>query len=220
MMDFYRNVRWTFKLILCNVVSVASEPLCMRASQKTLSYTLARSLSKEVSLMRRRAFKTAVLLTSITCSGSEAAAPGNVFDWRPDRVSSLCEHSLQAAVIFAFGDHAISRIIETQTMFIRHTATELQRRVATQNAKTYYARLEPRKKDELKKKNIRYLAVPTVRSKETSPKAKEVLMVWDIPRESLVGQYAYEVNTVPTVGEVASYDKMRAEYIGKGPETL
>lgn len=69
-------------------------------------------------------------------------------------------------------------------------------------------------------KNIRYLAVPTVRSKETSPKAKEVLMVWDIPRESLVGQYAYEVNTVPTNGEVASYDKMRAEYIGKGPETL
>ena len=105
-------------------------------------------------------------------------------------------------------------------MFIRHTATELQRRVATQNAKTYYARLGAGKKNELKKKNIRYLAVPTVRSKETSPKAKEVLMVWDIPRESLVGQYAYEVNTVPTVGEVASYDKMRAEYIGKGPETL
>ena len=192
----------------------------MRASQKTLSHTPARSLSKEVSLMRRRAFKTAVLLTSITCSASEAGEPGNVFDWRPDRAPSVWEHSLHAAVIFAFGDHAISRSIQTQTMFIRHTATELQRRVATQNAKTYYARLEPRKKDELKKKKIRYLAVPTVRSKETSPKAKEVLMVWDIPRESLAGQYAYEVNTVPTVGEVASYDKMRAEYIGKGPETL
>jgi len=188
--------------------------------KKALSYTPARSLSKEVSLMKRGAFKIAVLLTSMTCSGSEAVAPGNVFGWCPDRVSSLCEHSLQAAVIFAWGDHAISRIIETQTMFIRHTATELQRRIATQNAKTYYARLEPRKKDELKKKKIRYLAVPTVRSKEISPKAKEVLMVWDIPRESLVGQYAYEVNTVPTVGEVASYDNMRAEYIGKGPERL
>ena len=170
--------------------------------------------------MRRGAFKIAVLLTSIACSASEAAAPGNVFDRRPDRVPSLCERSSQAAVIFAWADHITSRIIETQTMFIRHTATELQRRIAAQNAKTYYARLEPRKKDELKKKNIRYLAVPTVRSKETSPKAKEVLMVWDIPRDSLVGQYAYEVNTVPTVGEVASYDKMRAEYIGKGPETL
>jgi hypothetical protein len=170
--------------------------------------------------MKRAAFKSAVLLTSIAFSASEAAALGNVFDRRPDRVPILWEHPSQAAVIFAWGDHAISRTIETQTMFIRHTATELQRRIATQNAKTYYARLEPRKKDELKKKNIRYLAVPTVRSKETSPKAKEVLMVWDIPRESLAGQYVYEVNTVPNNGEVASYDKMRAEYIGKGPETL
>jgi hypothetical protein len=170
--------------------------------------------------MKRGAFKIGLILTSITCSASEAAAPGNVFDWRPDRVSSLCEHSLHAAVIFAFGDHAISRIIETQTMFIRHTATELQRRIATQNAKTYYARLGPREKKELKKKNIRYLAVPTVRSKQTSPKAKEVLMIWDMPRESLVGEYVYELDTAPTAGEVASYDKMRAEYIGKGPETL
>lgn len=105
-------------------------------------------------------------------------------------------------------------------MFIRHTATELQRRVAAQNAKTYYAHLGPAKKNELKKKNIHYLAVPTVRSKQTSPKAKEVLMVWDIPRESLVGQNVYELNTAPTVGQVASYDKVRAEYIGKGPETL
>ena len=145
---------WTFKLILCNVVNVASEPLCMRASQKTLSYTPARSLSKEVSLMRRGAFKIAVLLTSITCSASEAAAPGNVFDWCPDRAPSVCEHSLHAAVIFAWGDHATSRIIETQTMFIRHTATELQRRIATQNAKTYYARLGPGKKTSLRKRTF------------------------------------------------------------------
>jgi hypothetical protein len=45
-------------------------------------------------------------------------------------------------------------------------------------------------------------------------------MVWDIPRESLVGQNVYELNTAPTVGEVASYDKVRAEYIGKVPTTL
>ena len=170
--------------------------------------------------MKRGVFKIAVLLTSIASSALEAAAPGNVFDSRPDRVPSLCKHSWRAAVIFAWADHTTSRIIETQTMFIRHTATELQRRIAAQNAKTYYAHLGPRKKNELKKKNIRYLAVPTVRSKQTSPKAKEVLMVWDIPRESLVGQNVYELNTAPTVGEVASYDKVRAEYIGKGPESL
>jgi hypothetical protein len=171
-------------------------------------------MARSLEFLKRRAFKIVVLLTSMTFSASEAAAPGDVFDRRPDRVPSFCERSFQVAVIFP------SRIIETQTMFIRHTATELQRRIATQNAKAYFARLGPGKKKELKKKNIRYLAVPTVRSKQTSPKAKEVLMIWDIPRESLAGEYVYELDTAPTVGEVASYDKMRAEYIGKGPETL
>jgi hypothetical protein len=181
-------------------------------------YSQARSLSKEVSLIRRGAFKIAVLLTSIACSAPEAAAPACVFDKHRDRVPNLWEHFSQAAVILAFTNHGMSRIIQQQTSFIRHTATELQRRIAEQNAKAYYARLGAGKKNELKKKNIRYLAVSTVRSKQTSPKAKAVLMIWDIPRESLVGEYVYELDTAPTVGEVASYDKMRAEYIGKGPE--
>jgi hypothetical protein len=153
-----------------------------------------------------------VLLAWIACSVS---APACVFDKRPDRVPGLYEHFSQTAVIFAFADHTIFRSVTTQTMLIRHTATELQRRIAEQNAKTYYARLGAAKKNELKKKKIRYLAVPTVRSKQTSSKAKEVLMIWDIPRESLVGEYVYELDTAPTVGEVASYDKMQAEYIGK-----
>src|SRR5437899_210586 len=147
----------------------------LRRSQKTLTYTRARltytrarSVSKEVSLMRRGAFKTAVLLTSITCSASEAAAPGNAFDRRPDCAPSLCEHSLQAAVIFAWADHTTSRIIETQTMLIRHTATELQRRIAAQNAKTYYAHLGPRKKNEAKEKKNRYLAVANAADQQTS----------------------------------------------------
>src|SRR5260370_38880261 len=83
---------------------------------------------------------------------------------------------------FAVGERALGRSIDTQAMFIRHTATKLQRQVAEQNARAYVARLAPEKKLALKKKKIQYLAVPTVRSKETSPEAKEVLMIWDIPR--------------------------------------
>jgi hypothetical protein len=99
-------------------------------------------------------------------------------------------------------------------MFIRHTATELQRRIAERNARAYYAQLEPAKKEQLKKKKIHYLAVPTVRSKETSPKAKEVLMIWDIPRESLVGQNVYELTSAPAIGQLASYDNLQADYVG------
>jgi deoxyribodipyrimidine photolyase len=120
-----------------------------------------------------------------------------------------------AAASFAFGEHTLGRVIDSQAMFIRHTATQLQRQTAEQNAKAYVARLAPEKKLALKKKRVQYLAVPTVRSKETSPEAKDVLMIWDIPREKLVGKNVYELTTTPAVGKLASYDNLVAEYVGK-----
>jgi hypothetical protein len=169
--------------------------------------------------MKRVAFKTAIILAAITCSVSEAA-PNNVLHRHRDRVPSLCEHFWQAAATFAWGELTTSRIIETQTMFIRRTATELQRRTAEKNAKTYLAQLGSEKKSALKKKNIHYLAVPTVRSKDTSPKAKEVIMIWDIPRESLAVQNVYELDSAPPVGKLATYDNLVAEYVGKRPSGL
>jgi hypothetical protein len=127
-------------------------------------------------------------------------------------ISSIIADS---SVTFAAGDRAIARAIETQAMLIRHTATKLQRQVAEQNARTYVAKLSPEKKQQLKKKKVRYLAVPTVRSKETSPEAKEVLMVWDVPRETLASKTVYELGTTPEVGKLASYDNMVAEYVGQ-----
>ena len=99
-------------------------------------------------------------------------------------------------------------------MFIRHTATELQRRTAEKNAKIYYAQLAPKKKAALKAKKIRYLLVPTVRSEETSPKAKEVRMTWDTQSESLVDNYAYEFENPPAVGTTAKVGGYTAEYTG------
>lgn len=123
-------------------------------------------------------------------------------------------------VSFGFGEHAISRSIETQTMLIRHTATKLQRQVAEQNARTYIAKLSPEKKQQLKKKKVQYLAVPTVRSKETSPQAKEILMIWDVPRETLASKNVYELNAAPEPGKLATYDDMVAEYVGQRRKTF
>ena len=117
-------------------------------------------------------------------------------------------------VSFGFGDHAISRSIVRQAEFIRHTATKLQRQVAEQNARTYITKLSPEKKQELKKKKVRYLAVPTVRSPETSQKAKEVVMIWDIPRETFANTSVYELGTKPAKGKLASYEGMVAENVG------
>jgi hypothetical protein len=116
---------------------------------------------------------------------------------------------------FAFGQHTLGRLIDTQAMFIRHTATKVQREAAERNARAYIAQLSLEKKQELKKKKVRYLAVPTVRDKETSPEAKEVLMIWDVPRETLVGKNVYELSTTPEIGKLASYDNLLAEYVGQ-----
>jgi hypothetical protein len=99
-------------------------------------------------------------------------------------------------------------------MFIRHTATELQRRTAEKNAKTYYVRLTPKKKADLKAKKIRYILVPTVKSAETSPQAKDVRMTWDTQSESLVDKYVYEFQNPPAVGTVAKVGGYTAEYTG------
>jgi hypothetical protein len=121
---------------------------------------------------------------------------------------------VKGGVSFGFGEHAISRSIVHQADFIRHTATKLQQQVAEQNARTYIAKLSPEKKQQLKKKKIQYLAVPTVRSKETSREAKEVLMIWDVPRETLASKSVYELGTAPETGKLATYDDMVAEYVG------
>ena len=121
----------------------------------------------------------------------------------------------QISEIFAFGENQTLRIIQTQTMFIRHTATEYQRRVAEQNAKAFFSRLTPEKKAELKKKKIKAVLIPTVRSKETSPAAKEVRMRFSLEGESLIDDYAYEVQTPLQAGTIAKLSGLDPEYVGQ-----
>jgi hypothetical protein len=61
----------------------------------------------------------------------------------------------------------------------------------------------PAKKLELKKKNIYAVLIRTVRSKETSPSAKDVRMRYNLEGESLVDDYAYEFDTPLQAGTVA-----------------
>ena len=110
----------------------------------------------------------------------------------------------------------LSRTIQTQTMLIRHKAPEEQKRVAQQRATIYYTHLAPEKKTALKKKKVRYIAVDTVRSKETSPKAKKAVMIWDTQSESLAGTDVYDLEAPPNVGQTAKFDTYSAEYVGSG----
>src|ERR1700719_3244835 len=91
-----------------------------------------------------------------------------------------------------WGQHTFIRTIQTQTMLIRHKATEEQRRAAETNAKAFFSQLTQEKKSELKKKKIKTVLIRPVRSKETSPAAKDVRMRYSLEGESLVDDYTYE----------------------------
>jgi hypothetical protein len=156
-------------------------------------------------------------VASFIVAGSAAGSAQVIHGKRTSSAANFFERAggMKTALSFGWGEHTISRIIETQTMFIRHSATELQRRTAEKNAKAYYSHLPPKKKADFKKKKIRYILVPTVKSAETSPQTKEVRMTWDTQSESLVDKYVYEFQNPPAVGTVAKVAGYTAEYTGQ-----
>jgi hypothetical protein len=120
---------------------------------------------------------------------------------------------LPTQVILAIGENAILQNIQAQTFLARHRATEDQIRIAEQNAKTFFKQLPPAKKEELKKKKIKTVLIRTVRSKETSPKAKEVRMRVDLQSETLIDDSAYEFTAPLPAGTIAKV-KLESEYVG------
>ena len=119
---------------------------------------------------------------------------------------------------FAFaltGGQTALRVIQTQTMLIRHKATEEQRRVAENNAKIFFSQLSPEKKQELKKKKVRVVLIRTTRSRETSPAAKEVRMRYSLEGESLIDDYAYEFQAPLQAGTIAKATGIDPEYVGQ-----
>ena len=126
----------------------------------------------------------------------------------------VCCIALCTSIAFAWGEHTFIRTIQTQTMLIRHTATEEQRREAASNAKAFFSQLTPAKKSELKKKNIHAVLIRTSRSRETSPSAKDVRMRYNLEGETLVDGYAYEFDTPLDAGTIAKVKGLDPEYVG------
>ncbi len=123
---------------------------------------------------------------------------------------------LLAGATDTLGWNNLSRVIGTQTMLIRQKATKEQIKVAQTRAVVYFAKLPAEKKTVLKKKKVRYIAVDTVRSKTTSPKAKKTVMIWDTQTAALVSNDVYDLEAPPTVGQTAKFDTYAAEYVGAG----
>ena len=123
--------------------------------------------------------------------------------------------ALGTSIAFGWGELTFIRTIQTQTMLIRHKATEEQRRVAERNAKAFFSQLTPAKKLELKKKNVTAVLIRTTRSRETSPAAKDVRMRYNLEGESLVDSYAYEFDAPLQGGTIAQAKGLDPEYVGQ-----
>ena len=120
---------------------------------------------------------------------------------------------LNTPIALAQGQNAILQNIQAQTLLARHRATQDQIRIAEQNAQIFFKQLPPAKKEELKKKKVKTVLIRTVRSKETSPEAKEVRMRVDLQSETLIDDSAYEFTTPLPAGTIAKV-KLESEYVG------
>jgi hypothetical protein len=163
-------------------------------------------------------FKVATFVTCIVLCASAAEPVAEDSDRRDgDFVPGSFQRPAAAkvAATLAWGEHSIRRSIQTQTMFIRHKATEYQRRIAERNAQAFFKSLPPAKKAELKKKKVKAVLIPTVPSRETSPEAKDVRMRYNLEAESLVDDYAYEFTAPLETGTIAMVKGLDAEYVGQ-----
>ena len=113
---------------------------------------------------------------------------------------------------------AVAGAVAAATAYVvaKHQATERQRRVAEQRARVYYGRMSAERKQTLKKKRVRYIAVDTEKNKDTSPRAKKAVMIWDTQSESIVGNNVYDVEKTPSVGSNAKFETYSAQYVGSG----
>jgi hypothetical protein len=123
--------------------------------------------------------------------------------------------ALGSSIAFGWGEHTFIRTIQTQTLLIRHKATEEQRRAAEANAKAFFSQLTPAKKAELKKNKVHSVLIRTPRSKETSAAAKDVRMRFSLEGESLVDDYAYEFDAPLQSGTIAQAKGLDPEYVGQ-----
>jgi hypothetical protein len=115
-------------------------------------------------------------------------------------------------------DAAITAAVVAVTIYFiaRYEATEHQRQVAEMRGRRAYAGMPEKRKQAMKAKKVRYIAVDTEKGQKTSPKAKKTVMIYDTQTQKVASNNAYDVEKAPAVGSTAKIDNYSAEYVGSG----
>ena len=145
----------------------------------------------------------AALLTGASARVAQAQFP--YVPSLPFSSNSAAERVVTAAVIAA-----------TIYFIARYEATERQRQVAEMRARQSYAHMSPKRKQGMKSRKVRYIAVDTEKGAKTSPKAKKTVMIYDTETQKIASNTAYDVQKAPEVGSTAKIDNYSAEYVGSG----
>jgi len=190
--------------------------------------------------MKTKTTQFCAIVASMALLNAGYGAPGS-FEF----ADPIPPATTDSAPILLAADMTFQRIVQTQTTFIQHEATERQRRIAQAHALAFIKHLQPEKKVATKKnggggnggggnagggggekpskpvvvrtpKPPRYIAVDTEKNAQTSPKAKKVVMVWDTQSESLVGNTVYDLPDPPAVGKPIVFATYSAEYVASG----
>jgi hypothetical protein len=90
----------------------------------------------------------------------------------------------------------------------RYEANARQREIAERNARRAFARQHA----DLRGRNVRYIAVRTTRTMQSTGSTS--CMLWDTQTQQLVGNSVYDCKSAPAPGSTAQFDSYSAEYVG------
>jgi len=160
---------------------------------------------------------SAVLVAGLLLTGCENMSPaanGAVFGTGAGILAGglarAAGASTSEAVAIGLATGAVAGV--TAYVIAKHKATERQRQYAEERARLAYENAPPPRRAQYKK--TRYLAVSTVREKDSSG-AKSV-MIYDTQTQQVVGNNVYDVKQAPKEGTVSKFDTYSAEYVGTG----
>jgi gas vesicle protein len=192
-------------------------------SEYDLSCYISRRAVKFMELMKTQNFRLSVIaivcgLLSGGCAdmspGENAAVFGAVGGAAAGGIARAAGMSTRGSVLTGM---AAGAVIGAVTYVIaKRQATERQRRIAEMRARRTYAAMSTKRKQEMKEKKVRYIAVDTEKDERTSPKAQKSVMIWDTESQQVVGNNVYDVKEAPEVGSTAKFETYSAEYVGSG----
>lgn len=179
------------------------------------------------SLMSHALFRTVAAVTAASlalagCTQLSPSEPGPFSGASGAQAASQITRATNSTTGESLATGASANVAAFATMAIiaKHQATEKQRQVVIKRAKATVARLtEQAKRPEAPakaKKVPRYIAVDTVREKNTAPQAQKVVAVWDTVTQEIVGNNVYDVGNPPAVGALSRFETYTAEYVGAG----